>query len=98
MIVDWITNNALSLFAVLLSLISIIVAILESKKSRKYVDAQLAAQNFNNRIAYESWRESVKTPSAKKADDLARRGGFSTHASYLARHDIGECKDFKVDN
>ena len=55
-----------------------------------YMKKQHEAQNYNNQLAYETLRETKKTPSEKKADNLARRGGFSSHAAYLAERDFGD--------
>lgn len=80
---DWIMLIA-SCIAATTGIAGVIISIYGIRNMKK----QYEAQNYNNQLAYDMLRETKKTPSEKKADNLVRRGGFSSHATYLAERDV----------
>ena len=70
---DWSTRIAL-----MVGIGGVIVSIYVYIKNKRYSDEQIKAQNYSNRLAHEALRESKKTPTEKKAEELARRGGFAS--------------------
>lgn len=87
-----------SCVAAVAAVIGIIYAVYESKNNKQVKKIQLDAQNYNIRLVYEMLKELKKTPSEKKAEEFARKGGFSSYAKYLSKQDIGEMREFKLED
>ena len=92
---DWVMLIASSI-AALTGIAAVFMAYRQKKDSRTYAEKQLEAQNMGNRLTKAALDEARKSPGEKRADDLARRGGFASHAKYLAEHDV-QFNEVKLD-
>ena len=67
--------------AAVAGIVSLVLSCRWHREQKQINLRQADATEENNRIAREALAESRKSPERKRADDLARRGGFFTHIS-----------------
>ena len=83
---NWIAAST-AVIAALTGIIGIYMSHRQRREAKLYAEKQLKAQNIAIALAETALNEARKTPGQRRADDLARRGGFSSHAAHLARED-----------